>query len=98
MDTLHAQSLQTCPNAETLQTIAHKPPLSMGFYRQEYWNGLPWLSLGFYRQEYQNGLPWLSLGDLPDPEIEPTSPATSALQAESLPLNHLGQVRKVNIN
>ena len=39
--------------------VAHQAPLSVGFPRQEYWNGLP----------------LLSSGDLPDPEIEPTSPA-----------------------
>ena len=39
----------------------------MGFSRQEYWSGLP------------IGDP---LGDLPDPEIQPVSPA---LQADSLP-------------
>ena len=22
-------------------TVAYQPPLSMGFYRQEYWSGLP---------------------------------------------------------
>ena len=26
----------------TLWTIAHQAPLSMGFFRQEYWSGLPW--------------------------------------------------------
>ena len=31
------------------------------------------LSMGFSRQEYQNGLPYPSPGDLPDPGIEPTS-------------------------
>ena len=39
--------------------VAHQAPLSMGFPRQEYWSGLP--------------LP--SPGDLPDPGIEPKSPA-----------------------
>ena len=38
------------------------------------------LSMGFFRQEYQSGLPFPSPGDLPDPGIEPTSPA---LQADS---------------
>ena len=28
----------------TLWTIAHQPPLSMGFSRQEYWSGLPFPS------------------------------------------------------
>ena len=39
--------------------LAHQAPLSMGFSRQEYWSGLP----------------FPSPGDLPDPEINPTSPA-----------------------
>ena len=44
------------------------------------------LSMGFSRQEYWSGLPFPSPGDLPNPGIEPTS----ALQADSLPLSHLG--------
>ena len=47
----------------------------------------PPLSMGFPRQEYWSGLPFPSPGDLPDPRIKPKSPA---LQAESLPLSHLG--------
>ena len=39
-------------------------------------------SMGFSRQEYWSGLPFPSPGDLPDPEIEPGSPA---LQADALP-------------
>ena len=31
--------------------------------------------MGFSRQEYWSGLPFPSLGDLPNPGIEPTSPA-----------------------
>ena len=34
------------------------------------------LSMGFLGQEYLSGLPLLSPGDLPDPGIEPTSPAS----------------------
>ena len=45
------------------------------------------LSVGFPRQEYGNGLPFPCPGDLPDPGIEPESPAW---QADSLPLSHLG--------
>ena len=41
----------------------------------------------FSRQEYWNGLPFSSPGDLPNPGIEPESPA---LQADSLPQSHLG--------
>ena len=47
-------------------TVAHQPLWSMGFSRQEYWNGLP----------------FPSPGDIPDPGIEPKSPA---LQADALP-------------
>ena len=39
------------------------------------------LSMEFSRQEYWSGLPFPSPGDLPDPGVEPTSPA---LQADSL--------------
>ena len=40
-------------------TVAYHAPLTMGFSRQEYWNGLP----------------FPSPGDLPNPGIEPGSPA-----------------------
>ena len=46
-------------------TVAYQVPLSMGFSRQEYWSGLP----------------FPSPGDLPDPGIDPGSPA---LQADAL--------------
>ena len=39
------------------------------------------LSMGLSRQEYRSGLPFPSPGDLPDPGIEPRSPA---LQEHSL--------------
>ena len=39
------------------------------------------LSMEFSKQEYWSGLPFPSPGDLPDPRIEPESPA---LQADSL--------------
>jgi len=39
------------------------------------------LSMGFSRQECWSGLPFASPGDLPNPGIEPRSPA---LQADSL--------------
>ena len=44
-------------------TVAHQAPLSMVFFRQEYWSGMP--------------LP--SPGDLPDPGIEFASPVTPEL-------------------
>ena len=40
-------------------TVAHQAPLSMEFSRQEYWSGLP----------------FPSPRDLPNPGIEPMSPA-----------------------
>ena len=44
--------------------------------------------MGFSRQEYWSGLPFPSPGDLPDPGIEPRSPA---LQADSLPAEPPGK-------
>ena len=32
----------------TLWTVALQAPLSMGFFRQEYWSGLPTASLGIF--------------------------------------------------
>ena len=46
--------------------------------------------LGFSRQGYQNVLPCPSPRDVPDPEIEPASPAAPTFQADSLPLSHQG--------
>ena len=45
--------------SDALQPHAHQDPLSMSFLRQEYWNGLS----------------FPSPGDLPNPGIEPMSPA-----------------------
>ena len=50
----------------TPYTVAYKAHLSMEFSSQEYWSGLP----------------FPSPGDLPNPGIEPRSPA---LQADTLP-------------
>ena len=49
--------------SETPRTVAHQAPLSMGFFRQEYWRGLP----------------FPSPRDLPNPGIEPMSPVSLAL-------------------
>ena len=72
----HACSVASfVPDSATLWTVAHQAPLSMGFSRQEYWSWLP----------------CPPPGDLPNPGIEPiASPVSSALQADSLPLSHLG--------
>ena len=54
--------------ALTIWTVAHKAPLSWGFFKQEYWDGLP-----FHPP-----------GHLSHPGIEPVSPVSTALQADSL--------------
>ena len=56
-------------DSATPWTTACQAPLSMGFSRQEHWSGLP----------------FPPPGDLSDPEIEPTSPVSPAMQADSLP-------------
>ena len=48
--------------------------------------------MGFSRQEYWSGLPFPSLGDLPNPGIEPRSPA---LQADVLTSEPPGKLRIV---
>ena len=47
------------------------------------------------RQEYWNELPYPPPRDLPDPRIEPASPESPALQANSLPLYHLGSPDRI---
>ena len=42
--------------------------------------------------KYWSGLPCPPPGDLPDPGIEPVSPVSLALQADSLPLSHQGSL------
>ena len=54
-----------CLTFVTTWTVACHAPLSMGFSRQESWSGLP----------------FPPPGDLPDPGVEPRSPA---LQTDSL--------------
>ena len=56
---------KSCPTLVTPWTVARQAPLSMRFSRQGYWSGLP----------------FPSPGDLPNPGIEPRSPA---LQADPL--------------
>ena len=53
---------QSCPTLCDPWTVAYQAPPSMGFSRQECWGGLP----------------FPSPGDLPDPVIEPGSPALEA--------------------
>ena len=73
---VYGQSLSHILLFATPWTVAHQAPLSMGFSRQESWSGLP----------------CPPPGDLPDPGIEPESPA---LQVDSLPLSHQGSPKHV---
>ena len=57
----------------TLWSVTHHAPLSMGFSRQEYWNGFP----------------CPPPGDLPSPGIEPRSPSSQAVSLPSEPLGKL---------
>ena len=49
------------------------------------------LSMGFSRQEYWSGLPCSPPGDLPNPRMERKSPASPALQVDSLPIEPSGK-------
>ena len=55
----YTEELYKKRSSATPWTVAYQAPPSMGFSRQEYWNGSP----------------FPSPGDLPDPGIEPRSPA-----------------------
>ena len=58
----HEKLLSCVQLFATPWTVTYQAPLSMGFYRQEYWSGLP----------------FPSPGDLPNPGIKPGSPALQA--------------------
>ena len=61
---------QSCPTLwDPMDCSLYQAPPSMGFSRWEYWSGLP----------------FPPPGDLPNPGIEPGSPA---LQADNYPLSH----------
>ena len=50
------------------------------------------LPMEFPRQECWSGLPFPPPGDLPNPGIEPMSPASPALQVDYIPLSHWGSL------
>ena len=64
---------QSCLTLWTPWIVAHQALLSMGFFRQEYWSGLP----------------FPSPGDISDPGIKPRFPAlqVDALSSELLGFN-----------
>ena len=61
-----AQSLSHVHHFVTAWSIVHQVPLCMGFPRQEYWSGFP----------------FPTPRNLPDREIEPTSPTSPLLAGE----------------
>ena len=65
---LLAKLLQSCLTLCTPCSVSHQALLSMGFFRQEYWRGLP----------------CLPPGDLPKPGIEPVSLISPALAGRLL--------------
>ena len=90
---VHACCHPLCPILWTPGTVAHQAPLSMGFFKQEYWSGWP----------------FPPPGALPDPGFELMSPVSSALGRQILycPSHHgsphknlicrFSQFRKVRI-
>ena len=65
---LHACMLSCVQLFATLRTVAHQTPWSMGFLRQEYWNGLS----------------FPPPVNFPDWGIKPVSLVSPALQVDSL--------------
>ena len=85
---MNVNSLSCVRLFATPWTVVYQAPPAIGFSRQECWSGLP----------------FLSPGDLPDPGIEPRSPA---LRADALPsepseklrtLLYLGVVTHILLN
>ena len=66
---------QSCPTLCNPMDCSPPAPLSMECSRQEYWSGLPFHTPGY----------------LPNPGIEPRSPAPPALQVDSLPAELWGK-------
>ena len=65
---MSTQSLSRARLLAMQWAVAHQDPLSMEFSRQEYWTGLP----------------FPTPGDLPNPGIQPASPASPALATLAL--------------
>ena len=59
INNFESEVAQSCSTLCNPMDVAHQAPPSMGFSRREYWSGVP----------------FPSPGDLPNPGIEPASPA-----------------------
>ena len=73
------KSLSRARLCDPMDSSLHQAPPSMGFSRQEYWSGLP----------------FSSPGNLPDPGIEPRSPALQTDVLSSEPPGNLWQNTKM---
>ena len=71
----------SCWLSETLWTVAHQAPPSMGPPRKEYWSGLP--------------VP--STGDLPNPGIKPTCPASPELAGSFFTMEPPGKLTLITL-
>ena len=74
--TVYVLSHSVVSNSANPWVITHRLPCPWRLSRQEYWSGLSW------------PLP----GDLPDSGIEPVSPVSLAVWADSLPNESLGNL------
>ena len=72
-----SSTVQCSVVSDSLQPMDCQAPLSMEFFRKEYWGRLP----------------FLSPGNLPHPGMEPRSPVSPTWQADSLPVSYLGSPR-----
>ena len=70
---------QSCPTV--CNSMNHSP---------DYKNQIP-LSMGFSMQEHWSGLPCPTPGDLPNPQIEPKSPASPPLAGRFFTTEPLGE-------
>ena len=91
LPTWHVWMSQVCTNWSEVKSLS-RVQLSATPWKVTY--QAPW-SMGFSRQEYWSGLPFPSPGDLPNPGIEPGSPA---LQTEALPSEPLGKRTMYKLN
>ena len=57
---------RVCTLSPSVMSVVGQVPLSMGFFQEKYWSGLP----------------FPSPKDLPDPGIEPMSPVSPALEVD----------------
>ena len=94
-------------NANPLQDSRFKNPMDRGTWWAAVWTEVKWVSCvrlfvtprtiqftEFSRPEYCSGWPFPSPGDLPNPGIEPRSPA---VQADSLPAEPQGKPKNTGV-